>query len=142
MAYREVNVKQVTRHLGEVTRRARLQAGLTQEETAELVDLAPEVYGRLERGHMMPSVHTLLRLCRGLGVDASTLLGQTGGVSATPEAPAMRAGQVSLRRRRALRHLERLDSGQLAVLGSVARLMAPGHTAPPRKPGASRGPSR
>ncbi len=40
-----------------------MRAGLTQVELAESIGTATEVYGRLERGKMLPSVPTLFRLC-------------------------------------------------------------------------------
>ncbi len=42
--------------------------GLTQSEVAEGVPLASEVYGRLERGGMLPSVPILMRLAAVLSV--------------------------------------------------------------------------
>jgi DNA-binding XRE family transcriptional regulator len=46
------------RLLGESARAARLQLGLTQAEVAKKVRLKSGVYGRVERGMMMPSVPT------------------------------------------------------------------------------------
>ena len=60
--------------LGEATRAARLRLGLTQEEVAQQVGLAQSVYGRIERGVMMPSVPTLRKLCLALDISADTLL--------------------------------------------------------------------
>ncbi|RKI43377.1 XRE family transcriptional regulator, partial [Corallococcus sp. AB049A] len=48
--------------VGAAARAARLKAGLTQADVADRVGIASEVYGRLERGKMMPSVPTLFRL--------------------------------------------------------------------------------
>ncbi|HEX8705831.1 MAG TPA: helix-turn-helix transcriptional regulator, partial [Myxococcaceae bacterium] len=36
--------------LGAVARAARMRAGLTQEDVAERIGMASEVYGRMERG--------------------------------------------------------------------------------------------
>ncbi|MFY0524919.1 helix-turn-helix domain-containing protein [Archangium gephyra] len=60
--------------LGEAARAARLRLGLTQAEVAGKVDLDPAVYGRVERGHMMPSVPSLRRICVALGISADALL--------------------------------------------------------------------
>jgi transcriptional regulator with XRE-family HTH domain len=49
--------------LGRAMRAARMRAGLTQAEIAASVGIAPEVFGRMERGKMLPSVPTLFRLC-------------------------------------------------------------------------------
>jgi transcriptional regulator with XRE-family HTH domain len=66
--------------LGEAAKAARLRLGLTQAQVAVKVGLRPGVYGRVERGHMMPSVPTLRRLCGTLGVSSDELLSL-----ATPE---------------------------------------------------------
>lgn len=124
-------------HLGTVAREARQKAGLTQEEAAERVGIATEVYGRLERGNMLPSLPTLLRLCRALAVDANPLLGfstsqppewLTQEVPVEDEPPAMR---------RLLRTVRRLKPRQLSALSHVASAMLP---APGTR--ASRGPKR
>ena len=47
--------------LGKLARAAREKAGLTQQETAERVGVVTEVYGRMERGLLLPSLPTLLR---------------------------------------------------------------------------------
>ena len=54
-------------------RRARETAGLTQERLAELVDLHMTDVGRIERGERDPSVKTVAKLARGLGVKPGDL---------------------------------------------------------------------
>ncbi|NOK15145.1 helix-turn-helix domain-containing protein, partial [Corallococcus exercitus] len=61
--------------VGAAARAARLRAGLTQADVADRVGIASEVYGRLERGKMMPSVPTLFRLCLALQLSADASLG-------------------------------------------------------------------
>jgi len=61
--------------IGSTARTARIRAELTQADVAERLDMAPEVYGRLERGLMLPSVVTLRSLCLALAVSADELLG-------------------------------------------------------------------
>jgi transcriptional regulator with XRE-family HTH domain len=61
--------------IGSAARTARERLGLTQAEVAALADLAHVVYNRLERGRMLPSVPTLMRLCETLRVPPDTLLG-------------------------------------------------------------------
>ncbi len=46
----------------------------TQAEVAEEVGLKSGVYGRVERGMMMPSVPTLRRMCETLGISSDVLL--------------------------------------------------------------------
>ena len=67
--------------IGKAARAAREQLGLTQAEVAELMDLSPVVYNRLERGRMLPSVPTLARLCETLKVSPEVVLGSTRPVS-------------------------------------------------------------
>jgi transcriptional regulator with XRE-family HTH domain len=67
--------KTLTVHLGEALRAARERTGWTQADVAERVGVATEVYGRMERGHMMPSVSSLRTLCVVLRLDADVALG-------------------------------------------------------------------
>ncbi|MCY1073632.1 helix-turn-helix domain-containing protein [Archangium lansingense] len=60
--------------LGEVARVARERLGLTQTQVARQIGIAPNVYGRIERGHMMPSVPTLRRMALVLGLSSDVLL--------------------------------------------------------------------
>jgi transcriptional regulator with XRE-family HTH domain len=55
--------KKLTVHLGEMLKEARLKAELTQVDVADRVGVATEVYGRMERGDLTPSVPSLRRLC-------------------------------------------------------------------------------
>ncbi len=61
--------------LGGALLAARERAGLTQAEVASRVGMAPAVYGRLERGQMLPSLPSLCRLCMTLNVSSDALLG-------------------------------------------------------------------
>lgn len=125
----------LARHLGTTAREARLRAGLTQQEVAELAELVTEVYGRLERGHMLPSLSTLMRLCLVLRVDANTLLGFSTSEPPSwltqPPAPSSEPPAI----RRLLRAVRQLTPKQLSVLVSTAQAMAP-----PRRERAPRGP--
>ena len=115
----------LARHLGRVAREARQRAALTQAEAAERIGLATEVYGRLERGKMLPSLPTLLRLCRALALDANPLLGFSSSqppawltldAPSVDEPPAMR---------RLLRTLRQLKPRQLTALSRAASAMLP-----------------
>jgi transcriptional regulator with XRE-family HTH domain len=59
--------------VGSGLRTARLRAGLTPAEVAEAAFLPPEAYVRMERGKLLPSVHTLVALCRALRLSAGWL---------------------------------------------------------------------
>jgi DNA-binding XRE family transcriptional regulator len=51
----------LAKHLGKAARTARMRVKLSQADVAERVGISTEVYGRLERGGMLPSVPTLLK---------------------------------------------------------------------------------
>ncbi|WNG29128.1 helix-turn-helix transcriptional regulator [Cystobacter fuscus] len=60
--------------LGTRLRMARTRLDLTQEQVAHAVGFVPTVYGRIERGDMLPSVPKLRELCVVLGISADMLL--------------------------------------------------------------------
>ncbi len=70
---REARLK-LAKSLGDAAREARQKAGLTQADVAERIGVATEVYGRLERGILMPSVPTLRRICVALHMSADAML--------------------------------------------------------------------
>lgn len=61
--------------IAERMRGARQALGLTQAEAAERCGLAPEAYGRLERGLALPRADTLVALAQALEVSSDHLLG-------------------------------------------------------------------
>ncbi len=63
------------KRLGEAARAARELLGLTQAQVAQAAAMRPAVYGRIERGGMLPSVPALRRLAVVLGVSPAVLLG-------------------------------------------------------------------
>jgi transcriptional regulator with XRE-family HTH domain len=114
---------QLARHLGRLTRAARDRLGLTQEEVAERVGIVTEVYGRLERGLMLPSMRTLRKICRVLGLDANAALGLGEGDARLELEGARPAGIEPPRLRRLVRMLRELDAAQLEVLRRVSRAL-------------------
>ena len=60
--------------VGRVVARLRSDAGITQEKLAEAAGLDPGYISLIERGHRMPTVDTVFRLCRGLGTSPSALI--------------------------------------------------------------------
>lgn len=65
---------QVLREFGQRVREARQQAGLSQEELAEVSGLHRTYVSSLERGQRNVSVLNVVRLARSLGVPAGALL--------------------------------------------------------------------
>lgn len=60
--------------LGKELRKARLAAGLTQEELAFKADVSRNYVSLLELGEKSPTVQLLLRICKALDVKASTIV--------------------------------------------------------------------
>ncbi|WP_232537365.1 helix-turn-helix domain-containing protein [Cystobacter fuscus] len=110
----------LARSLGDTAREARKREGLTQADVAERIGVATEVYGRLERGLLMPSVPTLRRLCVALRLAADSLLAlgpaEPPAWARTEPSPEQEPPQL----RRLLRHLRKLNPEQLRALSNVA----------------------
>ena len=117
--------KKLTVHLGAALREARLKAELTQADVAERVGVATEVYGRVERGNLTPSVPSLRRLCVALRVDANAVLNLNGREAAAWLKEPEPTSEESPRLRRLLRTLRQLDDKQLSTVGYVARSLVP-----------------
>ncbi|OJH34485.1 helix-turn-helix transcriptional regulator [Cystobacter ferrugineus] len=123
--------------IGTAARAARVRANLTQEDVAERVGLATEVYGRLERGGMLPSVPTLKKLCEILRIPSDVLLGLTPAQENfwTKEAPA-RPTEEPAEIRRLVRTVKKLEPAEFRLLSLIAtgllrlRLMRQGRPAP------------
>lgn len=64
--------------VGEMLRHQRTEAGLTQEQFAELVDLSKNYIGNLERGEYEISVATLHQIATALKLKASDLVRASG----------------------------------------------------------------
>ncbi|MET0403917.1 MAG: helix-turn-helix transcriptional regulator [Cystobacter sp.] len=115
----------LAKHLGGVAREARTETRMTQADVAERLGVATEVYGRLERGLLLPSVPTLRKLCAVLRMDANTLLGLASSVTLAPlDEPMEEKQEDSPQMRRLLRHLRKLTPTQLNTVGHVASTLA------------------
>ncbi|MGZ3457223.1 MAG: helix-turn-helix domain-containing protein [Archangium sp.] len=125
----DINVQKLRTTIGNAARHARGQAGLTQADVADRVGLATEVYGRLERGQLLPSVPSLLKLCLTMRVSSDRLLGldasRVAGWAARPEQ------HEPPQLRRLLRTLRQLTPAQVKVVAQLAHLIHnnthPGH---------------
>lgn len=106
--------------IGASVRAARQRLDLTQADVAERVGIATEVYGRLERGHMLPSVKTLRRLCLVLNCSSDVLLGVASAEKpvVVAEDPPEYGERPEVRR--VLRALRRLEPAQLRLISQVA----------------------
>jgi len=73
------------RHLAKLLRASRLDAGLTQQNVAEAIEMRPGVYGYIERGGMIPAVPTLQRICEVLKLDYQSVVDRAMRGDAPPE---------------------------------------------------------
>jgi transcriptional regulator with XRE-family HTH domain len=123
--------------IGANARKARLRLELTQEDVAERLGLSTEVYGRLERGGMAPSVHTLRKLCLALNLQADVALGISdvappGGAEPPPHEPKPRSKHLQRILRRA-RKLTPQSQRLVAQLTDALPKKSPSKPKPPRK---------
>lgn len=107
--------------IGTAARAARVRANLTQEDVAERVGLATEVYGRLERGGMLPSVPTLKKLCETLRIPSDVLLGLTPAQeNFWAKEPAPRPVEEPGEIRRLVRTVKKLEPAEFRLLSLMA----------------------
>jgi transcriptional regulator with XRE-family HTH domain len=118
--------------LGATARSARMRAGLTQADVAERVGIATEVYGRLERGRMLPSVPTLWKLCSVLRTSSDEFMGLTSAPSAArpgevlaPFGDESTEADERPEMRRLLRTLRKLGRTELKLMNLVAGAIHP-----------------
>jgi len=131
-----INLKRLATRIGDACRAARHKLELTQEDVAERVGLATEVYGRLERGKMTPSVPTLrkLCLCLNLSADVALALDDTAELPPRPAPEEEESADV----RRLLRRARELPPDRLRVVLLVASTLAKDVGADTKQPGASK----
>jgi len=63
------------RTFGQRLRAARVRAGMSQSDLEEISGIPKARLSRYENGHVAPSIQTLARLARALGVSEASLLG-------------------------------------------------------------------
>ena len=109
--------------LGEGLRAARKREGLRQEDVARMVGTWTEVYGRMERGHKLPSVPMLVALGLALNAKPNELLGSSP-VSVRPTRFALRALMQGLPNtpdvRKMLRSMAQLQPIHLRTIAQLA----------------------
>lgn len=108
-------------NIGSEALKARKALGLTQRDVAERIGIATEVYGRLERGHMLPSVRTLRSLCRTLNVSSDVLMGIS---TTTPTAEYMVVEHEHTRN--VVKLLNKMTPKGIKLVGQLARALLNG----------------
>jgi DNA-binding XRE family transcriptional regulator len=128
MTNRQHEKKELMSHLAAVVREARKKAELTQADVADRVGIVTEVFGRLERGYLVPSLPTFRKLCRVLRLDANAVLGldveKAPSWMKAPEPEADEPPEL----RRLVRTLRRMNAAQVSVMRSTANALVR-HTA-------------
>ena len=59
---------------GQAIQRIRKERGMTQEQLAEITNIASNSISRIERGLLMPALPTLIDICNALGTGADSIL--------------------------------------------------------------------
>lgn len=59
---------------GQAIQRIRKERGMTQEQLAEITNVASNSISRIERGLLMPALPTLIEICNALGIGADSIL--------------------------------------------------------------------
>ena len=59
---------------GQAIQRIRKERGMTQEQLAEITNVASNSISRIERGLLMPALPTLIDICNALGTGADATL--------------------------------------------------------------------
>lgn len=75
---------ELAKKIGAAARAARKALQLTQEDTAERLNVSVEFYARIERGTSLPSIVTFANIVRVLGVSGDALLGRPGAATVAP----------------------------------------------------------
>ena len=59
---------------GQAIQRIRKERGMTQEQLAEITNVASNSISRIERGLLIPALPTLIDICNALGTGADSIL--------------------------------------------------------------------
>lgn len=62
------------RQIASKLKQIRLQKGMTQSQVAEKAGVNVNLYARIERGEVTPSIPTLKKLAKALGVKSEAIL--------------------------------------------------------------------
>ena len=93
---------------GDRLRKVREIRGVTQEQLAEMADIARTMIGRYETTDQLPALDTLVRLADALGVSTDYLLGRTDAPDAPYETNYVAPPKPPRRMPRSAEELEKL----------------------------------
>ncbi|WNG19330.1 helix-turn-helix domain-containing protein [Cystobacter fuscus] len=109
--------------LGDVARTARERLQMNQAAIAKNAGISPAVYGRIERGHMMPAVPTLRKIAVALSISADVLLGISPKEVAKKMEDPPPEGDLSPELRRLVRTLKTWPDAKIKLLSGFAKLL-------------------
>ena len=124
---RQLYKKQLATMIGSAARKARERLGLAQVDIAERLGVSVSFYGRIDRGHDVPSVPTLYSMAFALETSANELLGKADSASsiassARPRWPTSKGNTAD--EPRELRRLTRqLRNASPQTLKAIDRLL-------------------
>lgn len=104
--------------LRQTVKPARQRAKLSQADVAERIGVALEVYGKIERGIMVPRVRTLIKLSRVLNVSADVLLGMESP-DGTPVVAMLREDDLPPDARPVLRSVRELKPEHIKLIAKT-----------------------
>ena len=64
----------INKHIGETLKNHRIKNGYTQEQVAELMDLAPKYISQIERGISAGTIETLIKFCNLYNITSDAIL--------------------------------------------------------------------
>ncbi len=102
-------------------REARLGAGLSQAELADLIGTSQPAINRYERGTVEPSISTLRRLLHACGMQLQLELQPEPAVSSPPREERSLRELLQGQRKRVIELARRHGATNVRVFGSVAR---------------------
>ena len=127
----------LARRIGAQARAERVRQGWTQADVAEKLGLGSEVYGRIERGLMLPSAETLARMCAVLDMEADMACGLSRRRK-RPRRAALAKQEGTPESRRLMRVLRSLSPSRLSYVLRLSRLLKQWPLSLARKPGGVR----
>jgi transcriptional regulator with XRE-family HTH domain len=115
--------EELMKTVGQAAREARERLEMNQAEVARAAGISPVVYGRIERGHMLPAVPTLRKIATALGISADVLLGiSPKEVARTLSEPAPEV-PLSPELRKLLRTLRAWPDEKVRLLVRMSKLL-------------------
>lgn len=113
--------KELAKAIGATARQARKHLQLTQEDTAERIDVSVEFYARIERGTSLPSILTFARIASALGISADAMLGRHSAITSTGAnwTPAPMSENPEIRR--LLRRLRQAEPSALRLVNILLK---------------------